>query len=126
FADTVSDEFWAWKENAWERMEFQGPGALSHFGMTVDTDADVLYIFGGATSASTFSSLTDEMWAFREDRWNEVNTAISPSPRGGPAMGYDPVRKRIVLYGGFDAQGNKFNDTWEWDGQTWTCLINCD
>jgi hypothetical protein len=36
------------------------------------------------------------------------------------------VRKRIVLYGGFDAEGNKFNDTWEWDGQRWACLMNCD
>lgn len=126
FADTVSDEFWAWKGNAWEQIESQGPGTLSHFGMTVDTDADVLYLFGGATSASTSSSLTDEMWVLREGRWNELNPAISPSPRGGPSMGYDPARKRIVLYGGFDAEGNKFNDTWEWDGRTWTCLMNCD
>ena len=126
YASTVSDEFWVWKENAWEQVDVQGPGNLSHFGMTVDTDADTLYIFGGATSASTFASLTDKMWALREGRWRELQPAVSPSARGGAAMGYDPVRKRIILYGGFDSGGNKFNDTWEWDGQKWSCLMNCD
>ena len=126
YADIVSDEFWAWKDKTWERMDVQGPGTLSHFGMTVDTDADVVYIFGGATSASTFASLTDRMWVLREGQWKGLRPVISPSPRGSPAMGYDPVRKRIVLYGGFDAEGNKFNDTWEWDGQGWNCLMNCD
>ena len=125
-AGGISDEFWVWKENAWEQMDFQGPGSLSHFGITVDTDSKAVYLFGGATSASTFASLTDTMWVLQEGHWKELNPAISPSARGGPAMGYDPVRKRIVLYGGFDSSGNIFEDTWEWDGRQWTCLMNCD
>jgi hypothetical protein len=40
-------------------------------------------------------------------------------------MGYDPVRKRIVLYGGFDSGRKNLADTWEWDGQGWSCLMNC-
>jgi hypothetical protein len=126
FAGTTSDEFWVWKENGWEEIDFQSPGPLSHFGMTVDTDTDALYIFGGAASGSTLPSLTNKMWVLQEGHWKELRPTISPSARGGPAMAYDPVRKRIVLYGGFDAEGNKLNDTWEWDGQTWTCLMNCD
>ena len=126
FASNVSDEFWMWKNNTWEQVDFSGPGALSHFGMTADTDSDVLYIFGGATSDSTFSSLTDKTWVLKDGLWSELRLTDSPSARGGPALGYDPVRKRVVLYGGFDSSRNNLNDTWEWDGKRWTCLVNCE
>jgi hypothetical protein len=125
YASTVTDEFWVWKDDAWKEINFPGPGKLSHFGMAYDTDANALYIFGGATTTSTFSSLTDKTWVLSGGSWRELHPASSPSRRGGPAMGYDPVRKRIVLYGGFEASRKNLVDTWEWDGQEWTCLVNC-
>jgi hypothetical protein len=125
YASTVTDEFWVWKDNAWEEVNFPGPGTLSHFGMAYDIAANALYIFGGANSTSTFSSLTDETWVLRDGRWSELSPTNSPSKRGAPAMGYDPVRERIVLYGGFGSNRNDLDDTWEWDGQNWNCLVNC-
>jgi hypothetical protein len=125
YASTVTDEFWVWKEGAWQEVDFPGPGKLSHFGMAYDTKANALYIFGGATSTSTFSSLTDKTWVLTGGRWRELTPVASPSKRGAPAMGYDPIRKRIVLYGGFDSSRNNLDDTWEWDGQEWNCLLNC-
>jgi hypothetical protein len=125
YAKTVTDEFWVWKDGTWQEINFPGPGKLSHFGMAYDTNTNALYIFGGATSTSTFSSLTDKTWVLTGGRWLELSPAASPSKRGGPAMGYDPVRKRIVLYGGFDSRGNHFDDTWEWAGQNWNCPVNC-
>ena len=120
-----SDEFWAWQDAAWQEIDFPGPGKLSHLGMTYDTDANALYIFGGGTRSSTFSSLTDQTWVLTGGNWNELTPAHSPSERGSPALGYDPARKRIVLYGGFDASQNQFADTWEWDGEDWNCLVSC-
>jgi galactose oxidase-like protein len=125
YARTVTDEFWVWKDGKWKEINFSGPGNLSHFGMTYDTDANALYIFGGATSTSTFSSLTNKTWVLQDGKWKELNPVSAPSERGGPAMAYDPLRKRIVLYGGFDASRKNLGDTWEWDGQGWICLINC-
>jgi hypothetical protein len=125
YASTVTDEFWVWKDNTWREIDFPGPGKLSHFGMAFDTDANALYIFGGATTTSTFSSLTDKTWLLSGGSWRELHPATSPSKRGGPAMGYDPVRKRIVLYGGFNAGRENLGDAWEWDGQNWNCLVNC-
>jgi len=121
----VSDEFWMWKDNAWEQIDGPGPGALSHFGMTVDTDAGALYLFGGARSDATFSSLTDKTWVLKDGLWEELHLGSSPSARGGAALGYDPRRKRVVLYGGFDSSGNQLSDTWEWDGKSWSCMGNC-
>jgi hypothetical protein len=125
YASTVTDEFWTWKDGKWEQLKFSGPGNRSHFGMAQDTDANALYIFGGATTTSTFFSLTDKTWMLSDGRWQELHPETSPSKRGSPALGYDPVRKRIVLYGGFDASRRDLADTWEWDGQTWTCRVSC-
>lgn len=125
YTSTVTDEFWSWKDGAWQEIHFPGPGKLSHFGMALDTTGNGLYIFGGATSQSTFTSLTDKTWVLTGGKWQELHPTNPPSKRGSPAMGFDPVRKRIVLYGGFDAAQNNLDDTWEWDGKQWVCLMNC-
>ena len=46
-------------------------------------------------------------------------TAAAPSARYNAPMAYDSGRGRVVLFGGFDGNG-PLNDTWEWDGQSWT------
>jgi hypothetical protein len=33
-------------------------------------------------------------------------------------MAYDAARRQVVLFGGYDGQDR--NDTWTWDGRTWT------
>jgi hypothetical protein len=51
--------------------------------------------------------------------WILRSPPVSPCAREGHAMAYDAARMRVVLCGGAD--GSKMlNDTWEWDGQTWT------
>jgi hypothetical protein len=92
--------------------------------MAFDEERGALVIFGGATSSSTFSSLNAETLILVKGRWSQVS-ASGPSPRGSPAMAYHPEANRIVLYGGFAAGGQELADTWEWDGQVWTCLSNC-
>jgi hypothetical protein len=57
--------------------------------------------------------------------WSQVTSSLpGPSPRFSPAMAYDPIRQRTVLFGGYTGetyvQSNILTDTWEWDGTTWT------
>lgn len=51
-------------------------------------------------------------------------TNVTPNPipeRSRHAMAYDSVRHRLVVFGGrIDQLGAVTNDTWEWDGTTWT------
>jgi hypothetical protein len=50
--------------------------------------------------------------------WTKLSPATSPTVRFGQAMAYDPVSKKIVLFGGF---GQKpLNDTWTFDGTAWS------
>lgn len=53
--------------------------------------------------------------------WKRLGPAKSPSARIYPAMAYDPVSKKIVLFGGLGANAN-LNDTWTFDGVSWTQL----
>src|SRR6266496_225453 len=44
-----------------------------------------------------------------------------PPARAGMGMAYDAAQEQVVLFGGVDCSlGNEFNDTWVWDGTTWT------
>lgn len=126
YTNTATDEFWVWRDGTWQEVNFSGPGRLSHFGIAYDIEENAMYLFGGATSGSTFSSLTNTTWVLKDGRWRELNPASAPARRGLPAMGYDPVRQQVVLYGGFDAGRNDLNDTWAWDGENWVCLMNCN
>lgn len=39
-------------------------------------------------------------------------------------MAYDPLREKVVLYGGSSGTGKQHDDTWEFDGSTWTKVGN--
>jgi cysteine-rich repeat protein len=43
----------------------------------------------------------------------------TPNKRDSQAIAYDGARQRVVMYGGWTVDGN-LNDTWEWDGNSWT------
>jgi hypothetical protein len=51
--------------------------------------------------------------------WVNLAPANSPSPRLSPMMAYDPISKKIVLFGGVTSAGY-LNDTWTFDGTNWT------
>jgi len=51
--------------------------------------------------------------------WKEAHV---PSPRDWPAIAYDSVRERVVVFGGWtgnDSAVGFLDDTLEWDGQAW-------
>jgi hypothetical protein len=58
--------------------------------------------------------------------WVRLHPDHMPGRRGNAAIAYDPVAKKVILFGGLsDWLGSSFqhaNDTWEWDGQDWTKL----
>src|SRR5262245_17373578 len=71
----------------------------------------------GAIGAYEGSSL----WTFDGTTWADVTPSVMPPPRGFTQIAYDPVRDRVVLFGGInDEEGVGLNDTWTWDGTTWT------
>ena len=91
------------------------PPARYSSGAAFDTDRGVLVVFGGWSGAPL-----GDTWEWNGTTWRQAaNTG--PQPRNWPALAYDPVRHKTVLFGG-DAPGITHGDTWEWDGTAWTIV----
>src|SRR5262249_25969176 len=50
--------------------------------------------------------------------WKKLSPPASPSARAAHAMAYDPVSRKVVLFGGYDAFVY-LNETWTFAGNTW-------
>jgi hypothetical protein len=56
--------------------------------------------------------------------WIQLSPTNSPPARSYLAMTYDPVSEKVIMFGGYDANTNTYlNDTWEFDGATWTQVM---
>ncbi len=61
-----------------------------------------------------------ELWGWDGIQWSLLRgDSDAPTWRNWPAVAYDPVRDVLVIHGGLQ-NGTNFDETWEWDGQTWT------
>jgi len=71
-----------------------------------------MIVYGGISAASCLG----DVWALstRTGAWSELSpVGTPPSPRRGQSAIYDPVRDRMVMFGGGDdASGYYLGDTW--------------
>lgn len=84
-------------------------------GMAYDAATHSTLFFGGFTPYVWFG----DTWVWRNG-WSHLAPAASPSARQGPGLVYDAAAGNVVLFGGKDSAGTSLNDTWTWDGTTWT------
>lgn len=61
-------------------------------------------------------------WEWDGTNWTELRDPDAPTRRGQHALAADVGRSRVVLFGGdrFGLGSADLNDTWEWDGRSWT------
>ncbi len=52
--------------------------------------------------------------------WVQRTPALSPPGRKGHAMAFDAVAQRVILVGGTDAANATLENTFAWDGNTWS------
>jgi hypothetical protein len=55
--------------------------------------------------------------------WRKVVTPNSPARRYTHGMAYDAQRNVTILFGGDSTGSSRLNDTWEFNGTTWTQVI---
>jgi len=53
--------------------------------------------------------------------WVQLSPTTSPPARSYLAMTYDAASGKVIVFGGFDGNGY-LNDTWTFDGVTWTLI----
>ena len=73
---------------------------------------DRMVLFGGGTASYVFG----DVWALSlagDAAWTLLTpSGTPPGARSGHSAIYDPVRDRMVVFGGADEGGNVLNDTW--------------
>ena len=123
----AKNETWEWNGTGWLQVHlpFSPPERFGH-AMVYDAARRRVFLFGGTGGPSTITNDADT-WEWDGTRWDIV--AISGPGRSDHAMAYDPHRERTVLFGGELVTGAGFvqqylGDTWEFDGSTWTKLLD--
>ena len=62
-----------------------------------------------------------ELWAWDGSNWSLISAdANGPTWRNWAGVAYDTTRDVLVMHGGLQDANTSFDETWEWDGQTWT------
>jgi hypothetical protein len=130
---------WVWNGTSWTQrcgpaQGRCGPSVRTVHAMAYDADRKRVVMFGGGKTlvdraqVHVGSALSDT-WEWDGATWKETCGETSGTPCAipglrGASMTYDPVRKRIVLYGGeADRTGDDANlvdRVWEYDGATWS------
>jgi hypothetical protein len=103
----------------WIKPSLQSlPAPRSSASLAYDTAAKTLVLFGGASN--NLATIYNDTWTFTPALgWSQLSPATSPSPRTGAGFAYDISTGTVVLFGGNNGS-ELLNDTWTWDGTTWT------
>jgi hypothetical protein len=124
-SDEVRGDTWVWKSGKWRRAGAPGPDPRTFPALVYDSARDEIVLFGGnrvlfGDSARPPAMLGDT-WIRKGGTWTRM-AEEGPRPRAEAAVTYDPVRRRTVLFGGYERVGGetrRLGDTWEWNGTSW-------
>jgi hypothetical protein len=101
---------------SWSPIEASGtPPSVMRHSLVFDPIRDRMLVLGG------YSAPQDSVPVLSFDlgpAWSTLHpSGPAPSPREAPGVVYDPVRDRVLLFGGFVSNffggGNGLNDVWE-------------
>lgn len=116
------NDTWTWDGTTWTQQfpAVSPPGRrFDTQGMAFDAATHTVIFFGGIDSQG---NTLDDTWTWNgiTMTWKQHNPASKPSRRR-TMIAYDAVAKNVVLFGGDTGNGDvEYNDTWTWDGATWT------
>jgi hypothetical protein len=117
----LTTNLWLWNGQSWRMLDggMLAPG-LSQYGAAAwDAARGVLVAFGGGYGNAT--------WEWDGTSWRNATPASpadSPEGRNYHQLVWDPIRQRVLLFGGMTLTlPNAYrNDLWTWDGTKWTPL----
>ena len=118
---TQLGDMWAWDGSTWSRLHpASSPGPLYGAAIAFDPAHHALLMFGGSPDGFGAVSST---WSFDGSSWKQLHPASTAPAREGAGMVYDTALGKVVLTGGAGMSSNtELNDTWTWDGSSWSRL----
>ncbi|HMD44791.1 MAG TPA: hypothetical protein VKG43_01430 [Acidimicrobiales bacterium] len=132
---TPWNDTWLWNGSTWTQVNTgsagctnacpNSPPARQGGQMAYDPATGQLVLFGGALNPSYYN----DTWTWNGSSWTQADDAgapgctttcpSSPPGRQAGAMADDPATAQLVYFGGGASAGN-FNDTWLWNGSSWS------
>ena len=121
------NDTWSWNGTNWTKLDSTGPSPRGYFTMSYDCQRQRIVLFGGADPNTDYG----DTWEWDGSQWLLRSTS-GPTPRVMVAMAFDdrydyPLQNpngHSILFGGQAAfDDTAMNDTWSWDGNTWSQLI---
>ncbi len=114
---TALGDLWKWEFGQWSPIVASGPSPRYEHAMAYDAARQRVVLFGGRVGDQYFGdtwefNVVTNTWSFLSD----LNPA--PPARCNASMVYDPVRQRVVMFGGFNGS-TALNEVWEFDGANW-------
>lgn len=114
---------WLFDGASWTALVGLAPPARTRSAMAFDEARGVFVMYGGINGVGISNWLAGT-WELANGVWSQRPNGGIPPRRFGHAMAYDVVRGRVVMFGGRTNAGTIFTqDTWEWDGTSWTPFL---
>jgi hypothetical protein len=114
---------WEWDGSAWvNRTPHDPPVAGEPTGrccsvMAYDAGRGVVVLYGGSQEATAVS----EVFEWDGTAWTQrVFGTPSPVARNQAGAAYDRAHGHVLVFGGEGNSGTRRNDTWSWNGASWT------
>jgi N-acetylneuraminic acid mutarotase len=100
-----SNETWSYdaSTDSWTQLfPDLSPSPRSNIEMVYDAQNHQVILFGGFLPGGNPIKITNETWVYdiTANTWFQVNSPQVPEPRFHHAMVYDPVGKKVVMFGG--------------------------
>jgi len=106
-------ETWTWLAGSWTNVtssQTSTPSPRSLGGFVYDSYDGYLLLYGGQNL--TGGAYPTSTWSFGGGRWTELDPSKNPGVHAGPAMAYDPLLDKAVLFGGFTSTTVTGTNTW--------------
>lgn len=99
---------------AWTQLDSLALAPAPRFGhgAVLDPIGDRMILFGGCDGSEHAFNDTWQLSLAGTPVWSRLALSTAPSPRSHAAVTYDPIRQRVVLFGGRDGNGQPLHDTW--------------
>lgn len=119
-ANDTPQTLWGWDGVRWTCLSSSGPQGRQDAAMAYDASRGRLVLFGGRTIRNRTATVLRDTWEWNGKNWTMIDSA-GPAERVHMSLGYDPVRKSVLLVGG-GRSAEAEADTWQWTGTQWKQL----